>query len=272
MMQMDSRRRAMLEYMGIPMKWLRQPAQPAAAPIALPAAQPVSGSHRSPAGTAIPSAIARSAPAAGSDAFRQAEQQTEQQVAEEPAWHTLDWSALQQQCARLYPAPTAQGCIWGSHTAATVPVLTVPVMVVMDADYTMQLQQGTGAQSPALRLLQNMLAALDWQLHDVCISSWQRGSQASGLAAAPSEQDAVRYDRILQRQAQLLNCKALLLLDPQAQQRFADSSSDGLHGLRQWLELPAVGTYHPSQLLRRPADKARAWEILCQLAEALPAL
>lgn len=214
------------------------------------------------------------------------ENPTPQTAVAEPAWQTLNWSALQQQCALFYPAPTAQGCIWGHYATATAPSPNVPVMVIMDADYTMQLQQGAGEQAPALRLLQNMLTALGWQRDDVCISSWQRSNPARGLVTSPSIEDAIRYDHILHRQAQLLGCKALLLLDPQAQKRAAQHSNNAPNNpagavattttattnTGTWLGLHTASAPHPSQLLRRPASKTQAWEALCLLAHALPSL
>lgn len=263
MMQMDMRRRTMLELMGVSMKWLPRP-QPAARK------QPVTGGEQKTDGgqsrrrqlAAPPCTPPAVEPDAGS-------------APPEPLWETLDWAALQQQCALFYQAPTGQGCIWGNHVgAAQPPALKAPVMAVMDADYAMQLQQGMGAQIPALRLLRNMLAALDWQPDDICITSWQRGGHtghAAALQAAPGTEDATRYDRILQRQAQLLHCRALLLLDPQVQKRAATAGqSDSPQAeVTEWLGFRAICLAHPSQLLRQPAGKTRAWEQLCQLADYL---
>lgn len=265
MMQMDARQRNMLELMGISMKWLPQrqstvPQQPA------PDVQTADGvKSRRRQMTAPPCA-----PPAVEPDTRSAQP--------EPLWDSLDWVALQQQCAVFYPASAGQACLWGNHAGATLPVLKVPVMVVMDADYAMQLQQGMGAQVAALRLLRNMLAALDWQPDDIFITSWQRGvhtGHAAALQAAPEAEDVTRCDRILQRQAQLLGCRALLLLDPQVHKRAAEAGveraaqTDRAEAVTEWLGFRAVCLAHPSQLLRQPAGKARAWELLCQLADRL---
>lgn len=294
MMQLDTRQRAMLERMGIPMGWLKKTevADVVAAPV-LDAVRPptqrveqdtTAHTIQTAAETtakATPKTTPKTIPKTERHSTSTAETTAQPSAQVEPAWNALDWVGLHKACADLYPLPIDKtSCVWGNQSVdEELPRLKIPVMVVMDADYTVQLQQGMGGQIPAVRLLQNMLQALDWQASDVCISSWQRRYGVQSTTTV-TEQDAARYDSILQRQAQLLGCQAMLVLDPVAQNRLGAVTStmqtgvNGLDkinatGLPTWLGLPCIQIHHPSKLLRHPANKSQAWHALCQLADTL---
>lgn len=281
MMQLDTRQRAMLERMGIPMGWLKktETADVVVSPVLDSIEQPPERVEQDATTHTIQTTAKTERHSTSA-----AETTVQPSAQVEPAWNALDWVGLHKACADLYPLPIDKtSCVWGNQAVGEeLPRLKTPVMVVMDADYTAQLQQGMGGQIPAVRLLRNMLQALDWQAPDVCISSWQRRCGAEG-ATAVEEQDAARYDSILQRQVQLLGCQAMLVLDPVAQKRLqavaltmqteADEGGKiNATGLPTWLGLPCVSTHHPSKLLRHPANKTQAWHALCQLAEVLSAV
>ncbi len=85
-----------------------------------------------------------------------------------------------------------------------------------------------------------------------------------GRSPLPAELDAC--EAVLARQVELLRPSVVLAMGLQAARRLT-GLADPLGRLRgrvhEWRGLPLVVTYHPSYLLRSPADKAGAWDDLC---------
>ena len=91
----------------------------------------------------------------------------------------------------------------------------------------------------------------------------------------PSAEELAACGPFLQRQVALVQPRVIIAMG-----RFAVESMLGtreplgrLRGrLHDWHGVPLVATFHPDQLLRDPAQKAKAWDDLCLAATCLPAL
>jgi DNA polymerase len=85
-----------------------------------------------------------------------------------------------------------------------------------------------------------------------------------GRAPQPAELDAC--EAVLAAQVELLQPRLILAMGLHAARRLT-GLAEPLGRLRgrvhAWRDLPVVVTYHPSYLLRSPADKAGAWDDLC---------
>jgi DNA polymerase len=85
-----------------------------------------------------------------------------------------------------------------------------------------------------------------------------------GRAPLPAELDAC--EAVLAAQVELLQPRLILAMGLHAARRLT-GLAEPLGRLRgrvhAWRDLPVVVTYHPSYLLRSPADKAGAWDDLC---------
>ena len=76
----------------------------------------------------------------------------------------------------------------------------------------------------------------------------------------------------LERQVALVQPRVILAMGPQAVRSLlgSDEPIGKLRGrLHAWRGVPVVVSYHPTYLLRQPADKARAWDDLCLAASCL---
>lgn len=286
-MRLDARQTKMLELMGIPMGWLKvrapeesaleRVAPKASAPVAIDApsasvkraslkSQLVDAGEQDHAQSNKPAPRAEpKTSAANADANNAAVEVTHTPM---PDWSKLSWAELHKACKQYFPHSAANECIWGNVSVAEqAPTLPVPLMVVLDPDYASAVQHGVAQQQPALRLLGNMLAALGWSWADVCITSWQRQSTAV-VGAQPTADVATAWTAILRRQAQLLQCRHVLVFDG------AEALTAPVGDVAQTSDWGWVlhTCPHPSKLLRKPVLKTEGWLTLCQLAEQLSAL
>jgi DNA polymerase len=90
----------------------------------------------------------------------------------------------------------------------------------------------------------------------------------------PSPQELAQCQPFLLRQVALLRPRLILALGRFAAQTLlgSDEPVGRLRGrVHRWQGLPLVVSYHPSYLLRSPAEKARSWADLCLAADAFEA-
>lgn len=111
-------------------------------------------------------------------------------------------------------------------------------------------------------LLDNMLVAMQ-------LRRGQNVFFASVLQSPPSQsRDA------LKQQVDAVKPKLIVALGHFAAQSLlqSDASMADLRGrLHQYQDVPVVVTYHPADLLQRPADKAKAWDDLCLAVKTMQA-
>ena len=126
-----------------------------------------------------------------------------------------------------------------------VVAATADWMLVGAAEHAGSSPDGDAFPGPAGKLLDAMLAAIDLQRH-----------QNVRLAAC----NHLINKEILQGGSRLV----LAMGESAAQTLLAtDAGIDSLRGrVHRYQELALIVTYHPADLLRMPADKAKAWEDL----------
>lgn len=125
--------------------------------------------------------------------------------------------------------------------------------------------QGEPFVGQAGKLLDAMLAAIGLQRGDnVYITNVLKSRPPANRKPEPDEIAACRP--YLLAQIELIRPKLILALGRVAAQSLLESHEtiEHLRGqVHQFQSVPLVVTYHPAYLLRKPTDKARAWEDLC---------
>lgn len=251
-LQLDARRRAMLDEMGVKV-WWPQPETAAPAPAEAVAA-PVAEAVAAPAPVRAEPPVAAPAPRAAPDTALPA--RPAPSAAPAPVAHGA--AVLIEAPRRLYAEDGAEAAQGGWLVVADMPP---------EADG----RHGEPFAGDAGRLLDNMLRAL--RLHDgarpVHLMRTHRGV-AAGRPGSPQP-----MAEAFEAQAAALAPRVVLAMGPLAAQSLMQSA-EPLGKLRgRAVALPLAGgiavvaTYHPAYLLRNPADKARAWADLCLAAEQL---
>jgi DNA polymerase len=247
-LQLDARRRAMLDEMGVKV-WWPMPAvaeEPAPAPVETAAV----------AEEAAPVAPPR-----------------ERAVAEAPA-------PAARAAPSPRPAPAAQPLAHGAAVLVEAPRLLYAEagaeapqggwLVVADMPPEADGRHGEPFAGDAGKLLDNMLRALGLQrgATPVHLMRTHRGV-AAGQPGSPRP-----IAEAFEQHAAAIAPQVVLAMGPLAAQSLMQSADPlgKLRGRAQPLPLASgaavvVATYHPAYLLRNPADKARAWADLCLAAE-----
>jgi len=239
MQMLDARRRAMLEEMGVKVWWPQAPAAPIAESRPAPAeAEAVE----------VDAVVAEAPPPRPSAPQRTPVAAPVAARSDTGAAATIGIEAPQ----RLYGKDDtpAQGG-W---------LLVVDMPPEADGRY------GPPLAGDAGRLLDNMLRALRLHEGDAPVHLMRTHRGASG-AQGPFADAFLPH-------AEALAPRIVLAMGPLAAQSLLQRSEPlgRLRGqvvpLAALADAPAVATYHPTYLLRNPADKARAWADLCLAAEA----
>lgn len=247
-LQLDARRRAMLEEMGVKLFWPQAPA-PVQAPAAV--ATPVT----------VPEAAPRVVTPAPAPVARDPAPPAPRAPASVPSG--LDWDGLEQ-AVTAWAAQRRRPAVFG------VGDRSPDWLCVGDPPVEEEALQQLPFAGDAGRLLDNMLAAVG--------ASRQRGAYLANIAKCRLPPDRAQEDEelaqglaFLQRQAALLQPRVILAMGRFAVQGLL-STGEPLGRLRgrvhAWNGVPVVVTYHPAYLLRNPADKAKAWADLL-LAQSL---
>ncbi len=192
------------------------------------------------------------APATAGSASQQG-QPTDEQIAH------MDWPALQaaiSACTRCGRCDTRQQAIpgRGDEQAAWLALDTAPG----------QAEDSEGQQfagDPGY-LLDNMLKAVG--------QSTEKGAYLTSLVkchapSAPSAEELQACRPYLERELELTQAKVIVAFGHLAGKGLLGGAARGrimLHG-----SVPVVATYHPADLLKKPEEKAKAWQDLC-LAKA----
>jgi DNA polymerase len=149
-------------------------------------------------------------------------------------------------------------------------------MIVGEAPGEQEDAQGEPFVGAAGQLLDRMLAALGLGRGDaapeqqVFIANTLKCRPPRNRNPAPEELAACQP--FLERQVALVQPRAILAMGRFAVTQLlgSDAPIGRLRGqVHQWRGVPVIVSYHPAYLLRQPADKAKAWDDLCLLAEVL---
>ncbi|MFD2263339.1 uracil-DNA glycosylase family protein [Lacibacterium aquatile] len=159
-------------------------------------------------------------------------------------------------------------------------VLGAPVLVVGEAPGQEEDRTGKPFVGPAGQMLDRMLGAIGLsRSENVLITNiifWRPPANRK-----PTPQEVALCVPFVRRFIELSQPKLVLLAGATAAQALLDRT-DGISRLRgQWFEqstesdrpiIPTLATYHPSYLLRSPAQKRDAWKDLMMFQERLESL
>ncbi|NDP49254.1 MAG: uracil-DNA glycosylase [Sulfuriferula multivorans] len=168
------------------------------------------------------------------------------------------------------------------HTTRTQSVLGVgdrnaDWLIIGEAPGVEEDEQGEPFVGQAGQMLDAMLGAIGLARgNNVYITNVLKSHPPGNRDPEPNEVAACRP--YLQAQIELIQPKIILALGHVAAQSLLDSKETISHlrgKVHQFQGVPLVATYHPAYLLRKPTEKARAWEDLClarRLLQSTPAL
>jgi DNA polymerase len=252
-LQLDPRRVAMLQEMGLR---LLPPLQ--AAPVAdVPA--PVEAEAAVPPAQPVPVSVPGSEVAVPGPVVRL--------TGERPAGIAqLDWTALQEAVAGCRACGL---CESRRNTVFGVGPQQADWMVVGEAPGENEDLQGEPFVGQAGKLLDNMLRTLGLDRRtNVYIANVLKCRPPGNRN--PEPQEVAQCEPFLRRQVELLQPKIILAMGRFAIQTLLQSTEPvgRLRGrVHQYQGVPVVVTYHPAYLLRNLPDKAKAWADLCLAME-----
>lgn len=278
---LDDRQRAMLAEMGVRVWWPQAPApsvQAEPAPAPAPALAQTSTVAPIPAPTSVP-VSAPSAPMARASVATPAQRMQPIATPATPAVackplpegvSTMDWDSLQaavKACQSCALSGARRMPVWG-HAAATADWMVVGDLPLPEDD-----QQGQPFTGPEGVLLDNMLKAVGVRRQGMpsTAPNPEPRVEAYLTCAVKCRPPAGRNPEVaelavcaayLSRQIALVRPKVILAMGRFAIQSLLGSTEPmgKLRGtVHEFQGVPVVVTYHPTNLLRTPADKAKAW-------------
>jgi DNA polymerase len=177
----------------------------------------------------------------------------------------MDWPSLQaavKSCTRCNLCRTRVAAVpgRGDPQASWIMLATMPT-----AEDESAIEPVAG--EPGI-LLDNMLRALDQSTAQgayVTNLVKCRPSNDDGSDRLPSGEELAACRPYLDRELQLAQTRVLVTIGQTAAKGLLGGAARG--AIRSYREAPVVATYHPSDLLRKPEDKGKAWSDLC-LAKA----
>ena len=147
-------------------------------------------------------------------------------------------------------------------------------LIVGEAPGAEEDAQGEPFVGPAGKLLDAMLASIGLARGDnVYLTNVLKSHPPGNRDPEPDEVAACRP--YLLAQIELIQPKLILALGRVAAQSLLDTDEaiGSLRGrVHTFQGVPLVATYHPAYLLRKPTEKARAWEDLCLARRTMRAL
>jgi uracil-DNA glycosylase family 4 len=147
-------------------------------------------------------------------------------------------------------------------------------LIVGEAPGAEEDAQGEPFVGPAGKLLDAMLASIGLARGDnVYLTNVLKSHPPGNRDPEPDEVAACRP--YLLAQIELIQPKLILALGRLAAQSLLDTDEaiGSLRGrMHTFQGVPLVATYHPAYLLRKPTEKARAWEDLCLARRTMRAL
>lgn len=177
-----------------------------------------------------------------------------------PAETPLSWSALELQVRACH------GC--ALHRSRSQIVFgeghrEADWMIIGDAPHADEDQQGRPFVGPVGQLLEGMLAALGLTREQAFLATLVKCHPPDGRHPLPRELHCC--DAFIRDQIRLVQPRAIIALGAGAAHHLLrmDVPVSTLRGQRHQYpdhEIPLFVTYHPAYLLRKPSEKAKAWE------------
>jgi len=198
------------------------------------------------------------------------------QIAQEPAVARLSWEALQpmvENCRQCGLCEGRKKAVFGTGDKQAKWLF-----VGEGPGYNENLQ-GLPFVGAAGQLLDNMLKSLGVPRGEqsyIANIVKCRPTDAQGKDRPPSADEIAACLPYLHRQIDLIKPQIIVALGKTAAVSLLgmdlETPVGQLRGkVHQFKGVPVVATYHPAYLLRKPADKAKAWADLCLAIKALPA-
>lgn len=172
-----------------------------------------------------------------------------------------EWSGLRETvlaCTKCVLCKQRKQAVFG------VGAVAGPWLFVGEGPGAEEDEQGEPFVGPSGKLLDNMLSAIGVRRgRDAYIANVVKCRPPGNRT--PTLEEAAACAPYLDAQIDLVRPKLIVALGKVAAQRLlnTDASMASLRGkLHRYRDYPVVATYHPSYLLRTPAEKAKAWEDL----------
>jgi uracil-DNA glycosylase len=276
-LELDIRQRAMLQEMGVTV-W--QPELVYIAEVPEIAINKIAVQVTNTPATAInapPKAISEKPPA-NLTANLPVKQPASPAVALQPmpaGLQDMDWATLQQtaqSCQACQLCTGRKGIVFGNHVNFEATNQQADWLIVGDPPTESDESAGAPFTGESGVLLGNMLKAMGLNVAEVTLTpSVKCRSEGQSTGA----QELAQCEAFLRRQVALTRPKMILAMGRYAAQALlAQTVSNPVPPLGQlrgvvhsYQGIPVVVTYSPANLLRNPADKAKAWADLC-LAKA----
>lgn len=226
---------------------------------------------------AAPSTSATAAVSPQPEAAAEAAVVTEPVVAAEPERTTNDdvtglgWEHLE---ARVAGCRQCALCETRTQTVFGVGDRQAELMIIGEAPGADEDRQGEPFVGRAGQLLTAMLAAIGLKRDQVYIANVLKCRPPGNRN--PGQQEAAACRAYLDRQIALVAPRLILSVGKVSAHHLlqSDAPVGRLRGRTQSMpgsEVPVQVTYHPAYLLRQPAEKAKAWADLQQVARVLEA-
>ncbi len=184
---------------------------------------------------------------------------------------SADWPSLKQQVSSCNACKLRAGC---TQTVFGVGDEKADWLFVGDWPTTDDVAQNQPFVGQAGKLLDNMLASIK-------LKRGQKVYITNVVKCCPAENHSPAHDEILkclpylQQQIALIKPKVIVALGKTAATALLgkEAALGSLRGkLHDYHGVPLLITYHPSFLLRTPAEKAHAWDDLCLAVETMKQL
>lgn len=265
-LDLDSRQRAMLAEMGLPVfeplaigKAIGKAIAPAPPVPPVPPAPPASAVRAAPAAPAVPKpapTVRESKPLQNAPLQRRSD-----------GIELMQWSQLAETVAACRACNLCSG---RQNTVFGVGGQRADWLIVGDPPTEQEDLQGEPFVGQDGKLLDNMLKALGLTRGDKVYITNALKCRPPGNRN-PQPEEVAQCEAYLRRQVELLAPKIILAMGRFAVQSLL-ASTEPIGRLRgrahQYMGVPVVVTYHPVVLVRSPAGKAKAWADLC-LAQSL---
>lgn len=186
-----------------------------------------------------------------------------------PAPDTADWAALEQRIAACTACDLHRG---RQRTVFGTGDRQAALMVIGEGPGAEEDRQGEPFVGRAGQLLNAMLAAIGLARAQVYIANIVKCRPPGNRD--PQAAEAATCRAYLERQIELVQPRAILAVGRIAAQNLLAVETP-LGRLRGHVHaygpgrLPLIVTYHPAYLLRKPADKGKAWDDLLVVRELL---
>ncbi len=192
-----------------------------------------------------------------------------QPMAREPGIASLDWEQLQSAVA------DCMACALHQTRTQTVFGVGDPharLMIIGEAPGADEDRQGEPFVGRAGQLLNAMLAAIGFQRDQVYIANIVKCRPPGNRD--PHMEEAAACQPYLHRQIELIQPRLILSVGRVSAQNLlgTEESVGRLRGRVHRFDpagIPLIVTYHPAYLLRRPQEKAKAWQDLQAAARVL---